>query len=712
MEPRAAASSSAHPAPVAPVAGADAAGLDGVGSDAADLAAAGLAAAGLDGVGSDAADFDAADFDAAGFDAAVEAVLGAAKSYYDTGDVLMTDADYDALLERIAAAKAAHPGWDDRGVSTRVAAGASSGGDVRHPVAMLSLGKVTTTDDVHAFIATLGGDPCLVEVKLDGLAIRVEYVAGRLTLAALRGDGTSGENVTAQVLRGIAGLPAQLTEPWTGEVRGEVYMTLSDFEAASANRVAAGGKAFINSRGAVAGSIRSADRTYETPMTFAAYDISGRFDAHRERMAAAAALGFPVAGTLAVGVVQVATTAEEAIAAIERIGERRRSLTFPIDGAVLTADLETTRLRLGHGSRTPYWAAAFKYPADTGSTVLRDIEVRVGRTGRISLRAVLDPVFVDGTTITYATLHNPKFVEDQGLAIGQTVAVWRAGDVIPRVTAPIGEQPHGLTPWTPPETCPQCGGEWDRTSLLWRCHTPSCALTNRLVYAAGRDCLDIDGLGEEIVIAMVEAGLVRDLADLFTLTAEQIAALRLGDGTRQVGLAIAERILAGLDHARRQPFNRVITALGIRMTGRSVGRWLAARFKSMDALRAATLEEIAEIERMGLIKAQYVLDGLTEQRDVIDRLAAAGLTMHVEDDGAAKPLAGNTYVVSGTVPGYNRTSVNERIEALGGRASSSVSATTTALVTAETTTAKAKKAAQLGIPILDPNDFATLLAEA
>jgi DNA ligase (NAD+) len=653
-------------------------------------------------------------FDAAQFEAAVASARTAAESYYDTGDVLMTDADYDALLERIGAAKKTHPEWDDRGLTSRVAAGASAGGDVRHPVAMLSLDKVTGIGEVEAFAGSLGGDPCTVEVKLDGLALRVEYRDGRLTLAALRGDGTSGENVTAQVLRGVAGLPARLDTPWTGEIRGETYMTLSDFETASANRVAAGGKAFVNSRGAVAGSIRSIDRTYDTPMTFAAYDIAGEGVAtrtsHQDRMGYAGSLGFPTAGSLIDGVPHVCTTAAEAVAAIERIGELRRTWAFPIDGAVLAADLDSTRQRLGTGSRTPHWAAAFKYPADTGSTVLRDIEVRVGRTGRITLRAVLDPVFVDGTTITYATLHNPKFVEDQGLSIGQTVAVWRAGDVIPRVTAPIGEQPHGLTPWTPPEACPQCGGEWDRSSLLWRCHTPSCALTNRIVYAASRDCLDIDGLGEEIIIAMVEAGLVRDLADLFGLTVPQIADLRSGDGSRQVGTAIAERISAGLDHARTQPLNRVITALGIRMTGRTVGRWLAARFKTMDALRAASVEEIADIERMGLIKAQYVVDGLAGLGDVIDRLAGHGLTMSVPDDGGAKPLQGQAFVVSGSVPGYSRTSVNERIEALGGTAGSSVSAKTTALVTAETTTAKAKKAAQLGIPVIDPVAFADMLA--
>src|SRR3954447_863021 len=267
---------------------------------------------------------------AADFAAAVERAQAAAKAYYDTGDVLITDADYDALLDRIAAAKKAHPEWDDGGLTTRVAAGVSGGGDVRHPEPMMSLGKVTGEDEVRAFVASLAGEPCLVEVKLDGLAIRVEYRSGRLTLAALRGDGSTGENVTGQVLRGITGLPARLGTPWTGEVRGEVYMTVGDFEAASANRVAAGGKAFINSRGAVAGSIRSADRAYETPMTFAAYDISGDFASHRERMGRAVELGFPVAGRLATGEIQVAGDADAALASIARIGELRHDLEFPI----------------------------------------------------------------------------------------------------------------------------------------------------------------------------------------------------------------------------------------------------------------------------------------------------------------------------------------------------------------------------------------------
>ncbi|MBB2948518.1 DNA ligase (NAD+) [Actinoplanes lutulentus] len=643
------------------------------------------------------------------FDQSVAEARKAAQAYYDSGDVVMTDADYDVLADRIAASLKANPDWDDQGVTTEVAAGSSAGGDVRHPTPMLSLDKITTADEVTEFVATLGGDGCLVEVKLDGLAIRAEYVEGRLTLAALRGDGSTGEDVTAQVRKGVAGLPVALTGDWTGEVRGEVYMTVADFETASANRVAAGAKAFVNSRGAVAGSIRSIDRTYDTPMTFAAYDVSGTFDSHLERMAFAAGLGFPAACDLIPSVAGERFTAEEVTAAIDEIGSHRADLVFPIDGAVIKANREVTRRRLGLASRTPYWAAAFKYPPDTAATVLRDIEVRVGRTGRITLRAVIDPVYVAGTTVTRATLHNPQWVLDQGLAIGQTVAVWRAGDVIPRVTTPIGEQPHGLTPWTPPEVCPQCGEPWDKSSLLWRCHTASCSVVGAITYAASRECLDVDGLGEEIVIALAEAGLVKDLASLFDVTLDQFTTLRTGDGSRQVGASTAGRIMTGLTRAREQPFNRVITALGIRMTGRSVGRWLASRFKTMDALRAATVEEIAEIDKMGLIKAQHVVDGLVAMSDVIDRLAAHGLSMAVVDDGSAKPLAGQVYVVSGSVPGYTRTTVNERIEALGGTASGSVSAKTTALVTAETGTTKAKKA-QLEIPILDPEEFARMLA--
>ncbi|MET1072381.1 MAG: NAD-dependent DNA ligase LigA [Umezawaea sp.] len=659
--------------------------------------------------------------DRADYDAAVSLAREAGRAYYDTGELLMVDADYDALIARIAATSAGNADWDDRGTLTDVAAGSSAAGDVRHAIPMLSLDKAPDTDAVVKFVEGLGGLPVLVEPKLDGLAVHADYVGGGLVLVATRGNGQAGEDVTAHALRdnGIAGLPPRLGTPWTGSVRGEVYMTDADFEAANAARVAAGGKPFVNPRNGVAGSLRKADRPYAIPMTCAVYDITGgptTVDSYAERMRHAADLGFATAVGLLPSGPDLLSTADEVLTAIEGLGARRSSLGYPIDGAVVKVDSTAGRTKLGSGSRTPYWATAYKYAPDSAGTTLLGIETSIGRTGRLGLTALVEPVQVGGVTVARASLHNVGWVLEQGLAIGQHVAVWRAGDVIPRVTAPIGEQPHGLTPWAPPEGCPQCGEEWDRSSLLWRCHTPSCSAAAALDYWCSGDALDVDRIGGSICVALVEEGLARTVADLYDLTVEQLAALPMGTtstgAVRVLGAANAAEIVAGLEASKRQPFNRVVTGLGIRMTGRSVGRWLAARFRTMDALLAATVEEIAEIDRMGPVKAQHVVDGLGRLRDVIDRLAASGVAMGLVDDGGEKPLAGQTYVVSGSVPGYTRTTVAERIEALGGRASSSVSATTTALITSETTTAKAKAAAKHDVPIIDPETFAARLAGA
>lgn len=385
------------------------------------------------------------------------------------------------------------------------------------------------------------------------------------------------------------------------------------------------------------------------------------------------------------------------------------------DGAVLKVDSLATRRRLGQRTGSPRWALAYKYAPDTAVTTLRDIEISVGRTGRLGFRAVLDPVSVGGTTITYVTMHNAPWIIERDLRIGDEVWVYRAGDVIPRVTsANLGARSVDAQPWVAPTHCPQCGEELDTTSLLWRCHTPSCSIAGALDYWASSDALDIDGIGTVVCEALAETGLARDVADLYDLTLTQWASLPLGvtetGATRTLGELNAAKIVDGLQASKAQPLNRVITGLGIRMTGRSVGRWLASRFGSMDALRAASVEELAAINKLGTIKAQHIADGLARLAPVIDRLAAHGLTMTVPDDGADKPLAGKTYVVSGAVPGYTRTTIAERIEALGGTASSSVSAKTTALVTAETDTAKARKAAQLGIPVIDPAEFAATLA--
>jgi DNA ligase (NAD+) len=634
--------------------------------------------------------------------------------------MVISDADYDALAERIQATLAVHPDWDDQGLTTEVAAGASAGGNVVHPTAMLSLDKVKSRDELAAFVGRLA-DAAVVEVKLDGLAVRAQYRDGRLVLVATRGDGSTGEDVTVQTMRdgGIAGLPIALTMPFTGEVRGEVFMTDTDFAAANVNRVAAGGKAFVNARNATAGSLRTQTAVAVTPMTFAAYEITGdqadTHTGHSSRMTYAASLGFATAydltRTACAGEV-VAGTVDDVFAIIDAIETARPTLGYQIDGAVIKAEADATRDRLGMASRTPYWATAFKYPPDTGFSILRGIEVAVGRTGRASFRAVIDPVFVGGSTITYASLHNAPWIIEQGLAIGMKVAVIRAGDVIPRVTAAVGEQPDGLTAWQPPSTCPQCGEAWDTSSLLWRCHTASCAAVNALVYWCSRDALDVERIGESICEALVEHGLATTVADLYDLTVEDLANLPMGTtstgAVRRLGLANATEIVAQLERSKAQPLNRVITGLGIRMTGRSVGRWLAARFRSMAALRAATVEEIAEIDKMGTIKAQAVSDGLVAMSPVIDRLAEHGLTMEVVDDGGQRPWEGKKVVVSGAVPGMSRTEAQEAAARLGATVSSSVSKNTDLLVAGDGAGSKLAKAQELAVDVMTAEEFAAL----
>jgi DNA ligase (NAD+) len=647
------------------------------------------------------------------FSTAVRAAQQAAAAYYDTDSQALTDADYDSLIERIEASVLANPDWDDQGLLDAVAAGQSSGGGITHPVPMLSLAKAKDRSDIDSVITRIDG-PSVVEVKLDGLAVRAEYVNGVLSLVATRGDGTTGEDVTAQATQ-ISGLPSTLTQPVTIEVRGEVFMTDANFDEANINRVNAGKPAFVNPRNATAGTLRNSDATYYAPLSFAAYDAAGTevhtMDDHLDRMAHLETLGIRTATALTSFTGPVSTSAQ-ALECIDGIGAARSTLGFPIDGAVLKASSMATRERLGAVSRTPRWAVAFKYPADVATTVLRDIEVAVGRTGRISLRAVLEPVFVSGTTITFATMHNVGFVQAGDFRIGDTVFVYRAGDVIPRVSAvDYSRRPAGLPAWQAPQVCPNCSETWDKTSLLWRCQTPECSTVGRIEYAASRDVLDIDGLSTAMAEALVEAGLVNDIADLYDVTSDQIAGLPVGDGSRQVGTLVAGKIVDAITASKAQPLARVITALGIRKTGRTMGRRLAAHFQNLEALRAATVVQLSAVEGIGADKAETIHAGLHAMSPVIDRLVAAGVTTSAPQPVGAGtlPLAGKTVVVSGAVPGLTRTEANEWVERLGGKSSGSVSKNTSLLVAGDGSGSKSEKAAALGVSIMTADEFATLV---
>ncbi|GEL46601.1 DNA ligase 2 [Cellulomonas hominis] len=652
-----------------------------------------------------------------------ESLRAAAKSYYDGTEQLMSDAEYDAGIAAIEARVALSPTEIDdyEDLLTSIAAGQSKGGDVTHPSRMGSLEKADGREGLRTFVTSVAG-PLAIEPKLDGLAIRAQYDAeGRLVLVATRGNGTTGEDITRSGLSlRIQGLPRRI-DPTYGvrEVRGEVYCADTDFLRAQTVRASLEGAPFVNSRNAAAGILRKGDKAYAGILSFAAYGTgltrppaSGRYT---DAMRVAAEAGVATTAGLLDFLHPVASGTRElddVLAQVDALDERRETIGFPIDGIVIKADAAADRKSLGEGDRAPKWALAYKYAAETATTKVVAIETAIGRTGRLAIRVEVEPVFVGGTTITFATGHNVSWMTERDVRVGDTVTIKRANDVIPYIeSVDLGARPTDSAPWAPPETDP-LGEPWDKSTLLWRSVSPELSVLGRITYAASRDCLDIEGLGTEIATALVESGKVNDVADLFALTVDDLAALTLAEG-RQVGQKVAAKIAAEIETAKASPWNRVITALGIRMTGRTAGRRLAAAFATMDALRGAGVADIAAVDGFGDVKAATIREGLDDlaARGVLDRLAAAGVNMGAEraQGEAAGPLAGMTVVVSGSVPGYSRTTVAEAIEAAGGKASSSVSAGTSMLVSDPSTSSKYVKATQLGVRILTPAQFLDLL---
>ncbi|MFG2793821.1 NAD-dependent DNA ligase LigA [Streptomyces sp. NPDC048419] len=692
--------------------------------------------------------------DAAAYAQAVEDAVKAAAAYYAGGSSPLDDDAYDQMVRGIAAWEAAHPGQVLPDSPTGKVAGGAVVGDVPHTVAMLSLDNVFSPEELTAWTASLTrrigheAERFSVEPKLDGLAIAARYVQGRLTRLITRGDGIAGEDVS-HAIGTLEGLPMQLSEPVTVEVRGEVLMTSAQFEHANEVRTQHGGAPFANPRGASAGTLRAKERAYTVPMTFFGYGLlpladtdptlAGRLGelAHSELMALAAQLGVhTTAGTAVPGV--VAASAEDVLARVREISALRAELPFGIDGIVIKADLAADQQAAGSGSRAPRWAIAYKLPAVEKITRLVGVEWNVGRTGIIAPRGVLEPVEIDGATITYATLHNPADITRRDLRLGDHVMVHRAGDVIPRIEAPVAHLRTGdEQPIVFPEVCPRCGSAIDTSQERWRCEQGrNCHLVASLSYAAGRDQLDIEGLGATRIVQLVDAGLVTDLADLFTLTRDQLLALE------RMGETSTDNLLAAIAAAKDQPLSRVLCALGVRGTGRSMSRRIARHFATMDHIRAADADGLQQVEGIGSEKAPSIVAELAELAPLIDKLAAAGVNMTepgatpptpttedtegIEESGAdgggaesadanGGPLAGMTVVVTGAMTGplekLSRNQMNELIERAGGRSSSSVSKKTTFVVAGEGAGSKRAKAETLGIRLVAPDEFAALVAD-
>nr|WP_042418694.1 NAD-dependent DNA ligase LigA [Streptacidiphilus anmyonensis] len=687
---------------------------------------------------------------------AVAQARKAADAYYGSGESGMDDDAYDRLLRGITAWEDAHPGQIAAGSpSQQVAAGVTTG-DVAHTVPMLSLGNVFSGEELSAWAGSLerrlGGEAVAgwaVEPKLDGVALAARYRDGRLVQLVTRGDGTTGEDVS-HAIDDITGLPTTLSEPLTIEVRGEVLMTEAQFTAANEQRTTHGATAFANRRNASSGSLRAKDRAYRIAQTFFAYaaltDTEHTSDptlaglTHTRLIARLTALGLgttsgtPVATT-------ACTTLDDVMERVRQIGALRAELDFELDGAVVKADGPADQGRAGTGSRTPHWATAFKFPAAQKITVLRAVEWSVGRTGVIAPRAVLDPVDVAGTTITYATLHNPADITRRGLMLGDHVTVYRAGEVIPRVEGAVtslrtgDEQPIAF-----PERCPRCGSDIDRSQERWRCaRGRACGQVEAIRYAVARDALDVDGLGEKIIVQLVDRNLIEDFADLFTLTRDQLLTLdRMGDKS-------ADNLLAAIETAKTKPLNRVFCALGVLGTGRSMSLRIAAHFGSMQAVRAADAVALEQVDGIGGEKAPVIVAELAELAPLVDKLVAAGVNMEQPgfvppapadpdadaeaetqtetqaqtqtsaEKGGALPLAGMTVVVTGGMTGpladLSRTEMSELITRAGGRASSSVSARTHLVVAGDKAGSKLDKAKALGIETLTPEEFAQRLAD-
>lgn len=683
--------------------------------------------------------------DAAAYAQAVEDAVKASAAYYAGGTSVLDDDSYDRLVRGIAAWEADHPDEVLPDSPTGKVAGGAAQGDVPHTVAMLSLDNVFSPEEFTAWTASLArrigheAERFSVEPKLDGLAIAARYTRGRLTRLITRGDGTAGEDVS-HAIGTVEGLPRELAEPVTVEVRGEVLMTTDQFEHANEVRSAHGGQPFANPRNAAAGTLRAKDRAYTVPMTFFGYGLLPLPDtdpaltawlgesAHSDLMTRAAALGVnTTARTDVPGV--TAEAAEQVLARVQEIAALRARLPFGIDGIVVKADLAADQRDAGSGSRAPRWAIAYKLPAVEKITRLLEVEWNVGRTGIIAPRAVLEPVEIDGSTITYATLHNPADITRRDLRLGDHVMVHRAGDVIPRIEAPVAHLRTGdEQPIVFPEVCPRCGAGIDTSEQRWRCENGrNCHLVAALSYAAGRDQLDIEGLGHTRVIQLVEAGLVADLADLFTLTRDQLL------GLERMGETSTDNLLTALGTAKEQPLSRVLCALGVRGTGRSMSRRIARYFATMDNMRAADAEAMQRVEGIGTEKAPSIVAELAELAPLIDKLAAAGVNMtepgaipqgpaagDADSSGetsepTAGPLAGMAVVVTGAMTGalekLSRNQMNELVERAGGRASSSVSKKTTLVVAGEGAGSKRAKAETLGIRLASPDEFAILVAD-
>ena len=655
--------------------------------------------------------------------------------YYIKDAPVISDADFDALFNELAALEASYPELRVPDSPTQLVGGAGFATDfteAEHLERMLSLDDVFNGEELQAWSVRveneIGPEPhYLCELKVDGVALALVYRDGRLERAATRGDGRVGEDVTLNA-RTIGDVPETLTKakgfpiPTVLEVRGEVFFMVADFENLNASLVAEGRAPFANPRNSAAGSLRQKNPavTARRPLRMICHGL-GRAEGFapktlHDAYAALRAWGLPVSDH---------TTRVQGLAAVrERIdfwGERRHAIAHEIDGVVVKVDEFAQQRRLGATSRAPRWAVAYKYPPEEAQTKLNDIRVNVGRTGRVTPFAFMTPVRIAGSTVSLATLHNASEVKRKGVLIGDTVVIRKAGDVIPEVLGPVVDLRDGSErEFVMPTHCPECGtplAPAKEGDVDIRCpNARSCPaqLRERVFHIAGRGALDIEGLGYEAATALLEADIITDESDLFALTDEDLmrsAFFVTKDGKLSANGA---RLLKNLQLAKARPLWRILVALSIRHVGPTAARALAGAFGSIDAIMAAGEEQLAEVEGVGPTIAGALREWFEEDwhRAIVEKWRAAGVGMADQRESGIEPtLKGLTVVVTGSLTGFSRDEAKEAIIARGGKAAGSVSKKTSFVVAGDAPGSKYDKAVELGVPILDEDGFAKLLTE-
>lgn len=638
--------------------------------------------------------------------------------YYVLDAPTITDFEYDRMLRELEKLEAAHPELVTPDSPTQRVGGKAQDSfqEVVHRVPLQSLQDVFSPDELLDFdrrVRESGAEPeYLLEPKVDGLSVALEYENGVFIRGATRGDGQVGEDVTENI-RTIRSIPMRLENtPASLIVRGEVYMPRKTFERLNKERELKGESLFANPRNAAAGSMRQLDPKIAAARGLDMVVFNILYTDHASFVTDSAGLDWLRSLRFKVIDYQLSGDMEQIQSAVFQLGDQREKYPFDIDGAVVKVNNLSQRDALGETAKFPRWAAAYKYPPEQKESVVEDIVVQVGRTGVLTPKAVVSPVRLAGTTVTNATLHNQDFITEKDIRIGDTVVVQKAGEIIPEIVSVVKEKrPEGTMPYLLPTACPVCGAAVvrDEDGAHIRCTGAECPaqLLRNLTHFASRDAMDIEGLGPAVVEGLVNAGMVTTAADLYRLDRKEVAKLE------RMGKKSADNLLSAIEKSKDNDLSKLLFAFGIRQVGQKAGKILAARFGSLDALAQASEEELTAIDDIGGITARYLTEWFAspQSQHLIAALKEAGVNMESQATPVGDKLAGITFVLTGELSSCSRKEAGEKLEALGAKVSGSVSKKTGCVVAGEAAGSKLRQAQALGLPVLDEEQFLILVGE-